>query len=114
MNPVRRELFSRLKDISAARVELTDTIFLASIHNSSTGVSNVVHFISVLNDFLRDTLVQLDFPEPAADRVVSFVSQFEPANVSPPDVFGIIKHGLNWRGQPTSSSLQAERGGSEM
>ena len=107
MNPVRRELFSRLKDISAARVELTDTILRTSIHNSSTGVTNVVQFISVLNDFLRDTLSQLDFPEPAVERVVSFVSQFEPANVSPPDVFGIIKHGLNWRGQPTSSSLRA-------
>ena len=77
MNIGRRELLSRLKDINAARIELTDTIMRESVHNSSTGVTNVVQFISVLNDFLRDTLLQLDFPEPAADRVVSIVSQFE-------------------------------------
>ena len=107
MNAGRRELLSRLKDINSARIELTRTIMLEPIHNSSTGVTNVVQFISALNDFLRDTLSQLDFPEPAVERVVSFVSLFEPADVSPPDVFGIIQHGLNWRGQPTSSPLRA-------
>ena len=107
MSVVRRELLSRLKDISSARIELTRTIMREPVHNSSTGVTNVVQFIGVLNDFLRDTLSQLDLPEPAVERVVSFLSQFEPADTSPPDFFGMIRHGLNWQGPPTSTPLRS-------
>ena len=107
MSTDRRELLARLHDIRSARVLLTQTIMRDPVHNSSTGVTNVLEFIACLNEFLRDTLTQLDFPGPAIDRVVSFLSQFEAAETSPPDFFGMIRHGLNWCGPPSSTPLRS-------
>ena len=108
MSTDRRELLARLRDIRSARVMLTQTIMRKPVHNSSTGVTNVVEFIiGVLNDFLRDTLSQLDFQGPAVERVVRVLSQFEPADTLPPDFFGMIRHGLNWHGPPSSTPLRS-------
>ena len=106
MSADRGELLDRLRVIRAARIQLTLTIHRPATYNSSTGVTNVLEFLNSLNEFLRDTFRQLEFPAPAADRIVGFLTQLGYSE-SPPDFFGFIRHGLHWRGPPSATPLRS-------